>query len=391
MSFARLNDILRRAVEDGEIAGGNLLCLKDGIRQCYFEQGYADIEKKQPIQKDTIFRMYSMTKPITSAAVMLLIERGELDLLDPVYKYLEGFKEQTYYVGQERKKVERYATIRDLLCMTAGVAYPGDATKTERDTTVLFNQLIDGLQQGSPYEQMGTVAAMNELGRIPLLFSPGENWQYSTCADVLGAVVEVVAKMPFSQFLQKNIFTPLGMKDTGFYVPQEKQGRLASVYDMTNDGLVKYTQNHLAIQNNMEHPPVFESGGAGLASTIEDYGRFATMLLNKGVYNGRRILSEKTVDYMTTNHITKKQEKGMESWENLAGYSYGNLMRILTNPEHCTHLCVKGEYGWDGWLGAYFMNVPQEDLTFLLMYQRTNSGTTTLTRKLLNALYATFQ
>lgn len=390
MSLSQMNEILKKAVEDGEIAGGNFLCLKDGIRQSYFEYGYADKESGVPIRKDTIFRLYSMSKPVTSAAVMLLVERGLIDLLDPVEQYLEGFKNQKYYEGTTLKDVKRKMTIKDLLFMTAGLSYPSENSLTEKETGKLFDKLIDGLEEGSPYENLGTVEAMNELGKIPLMFSPGDKWLYSSCADVLGAIVEVVTKMPFSEFLQKNIFTPLGMKDTGFYVPAEKQERLASTYEVTDKGLEKYEGHNLGIQNRMLRKPTFESGGAGLASTIEDYGRFATMLLNKGVYNDRRILSEKTVEYMTTSHLNPKQEQIFDLCEDLAGYSYGNLMRILTKPELCHHLGTKGEYGWDGWLGAFFVNSPKDNLTFLLMYQKTNSGTTPLTRKLLNALRATF-
>lgn len=390
MGLSQLNEILKKGVEDGEIVGGNLLCLKDGIKQCYFEYGYADKENEIPIQKNTIFRLYSMSKPVTSAAVMLLVERGQIDLLDPVEQYLEGFKGQKYYDNGMLKDVKRNMTIRDLLFMTAGLSYPGENSVTERETGVLFDKLEDGFKEGSPYENLRTVEAMNELGKIPLLYSPGEEWLYSSCADVLGAIVEVVADMPFSEFMQKNIFIPLGMKDTGFYVPEEKQARLARTYEMIDGELSEYTGNNLAIQNRMTRKPAFESGGAGLSSTIEDYAKFATMLLNKGVYNDRRILSEKTVEYLTTSHLNPKQQKFMEPWEGLSGYSYGNLMRILTTPELCYHLGSKGEYGWDGWLGPFFMNSPKDNLTFLLMFQKTDSGTTSLTRKLLNALRSTF-
>lgn len=390
MSLSQMNEILIKAVEDGEIAGGNFMCLKDGIRQCYFEYGYADKESGAPIQKDTIFRLYSMSKPVTSAAVMILVERGLIDLLDPVELYLEGFKDQKYDDGTTLKDVKRKMTIKDLLFMTAGLSYPGENSLTEKQTGKLFDKLIDGLEEGSPYENFGTVEAMNELGKIPLMFSPGDKWLYSSCADVLGAIVEVVSKMPFSEFLHKNIFEPLDMVDTGFYVPKEKQARLAATYEVTENGLQKYVGNNLAIQNRMLRKPAFESGGAGLASTIEDYSKFTTMLLNKGVYNGRRILSERSVEYMTTSHLKPKQEECLDSWDGLAGYSYGNLMRILTKPELCNHLGIKGEYGWDGWLGVFFMNSPKDNLSFLFMYQKTDSGTTALTRRLLNALRATF-
>lgn len=386
----RIEELLEQEVARGGIAGGNVICVQDGKEIFYHEAGYCDIERKLPIHRDTIFRLYSMSKPITSAAVMLLVERGELDLLTPVYEYLPGFAHQRYYDEYQLKNVAWPMNIKNLMSMTSGLVYPGEMTETEKDTKVIFDRLTDGLHEDNEFASYGTVEAMNDLGKMPLAFSPGAHWNYGASADVLGAIIEVVSGMPFSEFLRKNLWEPLEMKDTGFYVPQEKQIRLARSYEATADGLKEYTGDHLAIRNRMEKAPAFESGGAGMCSTIDDYMNFNQMLMNKGIYKGRKIMREKTIDFMTSGQLTQEQQKTF-NWDSLEGYSYGNLLRVMKWPENGTHLSTYGEYGWDGWLGAYMMNVPKEKLSFILMYQKKDAGTTSFTRRMKNVLYSTLK
>ena len=237
---------------------------------------------------------------------------------------------------------------------------------------------------------MTTLEAASKLGEGRLAFQPGESWRYGVSADILGAVVEVASGMRFGEFLNKEFFTPLGMKDTAFDVPEEKRGRLTKVYEATREGLTEYHGNHLGICNHMDADIRYESGGAGLVSSIEDYRHFAQMLMNKGSYRGRKYLSSATVSYMTNCSLLPCQQEMMKGWESLAGYTYGNLMRIMTNPSLAVINGSMGEYGWDGWLGPYFSNMPQEDTTFLMMLQLKDSGTFTLTRKLRNVLGAAF-
>jgi CubicO group peptidase (beta-lactamase class C family) len=228
---------------------------------------------------------------------------------------------------------------------------------------------------------------MNRLGKGALAFQPGTSWQYGTSADVLGAIIEVVSGQRFGEFLKKEIFEPLGMKDTGFWLPVEKRNRLAKTYADDGKGeLELYTGNHLGIVHQMDRDPAFESGGAGLVSTIDDYSKFAKMLMNKGNLDGIQILKPKTVNYLTTATLNAAQQKGFDTWLTLCGHSYGNLMRVMTDCSKAGDLGSPLEYGWDGWLGAYFNNCPDEDLTILFMMQKTNAGTTTLTRKLRNII-----
>jgi CubicO group peptidase (beta-lactamase class C family) len=377
----QLKNVLRKAVDSSGIAGGNLMILKEGREIFYHEDGYADREEKLPLKRDSIFRLYSMSKPVTAAAAMILLERGEMDLFEPVGKFLDGFKNQMVEEGGRLVPAEREVMVKDLLSMTSGLVYGGYG-RAGQETEALFREMDGRLLGDSP---MNTLEAMNRLGGCALAFHPGTSWQYGTSADVLGAVVEVVSGMRFGEFLEKEIFKPLGMKDTGFWVPPEKRGRLAKTYaDDGAGGLTPYSGNHLDIVNRMDRIPAFESGGAGLVSTIDDAAAFTVMLMNEGSLNGVRILRPATVRYMTASVLDARQQKGFEPWINLCGHSYGNLMRVMTDCGKAGIIASPGEYGWDGWLGAYFCNCPAEDLTFLFMMQKTDTGTSTLTRKLRN-------
>lgn len=379
----QIEKVLRAGIENNELAGANLLVIKDNKEIFYHEDGLADRESEIPIKRDSIFRLYSMSKPVTAATVMILLERGKIDLYDPVSKFLPGFKNQMVNTENGLIPVEREVNLKDLLSMTSGLVYGGDS-KAGKDTEALFKEIDDRLLGDSP---MTTVEAMNKLGKCALAYNPGTSWEYGTSADVLGAVVEVVSGKSFGEFLKEEIFEPLNMVDTGFYVPQEKRTRLVKTYAANGEGALEiYTGNHLGIINKMDRHPAFESGGAGLVSTIDDYSKFAKMLINEGNLDGVKILRPKTVKYLTSATLSAEQQKSFNNWLTLCGHSYGNLMRVMTDCSRAGDLGSLGEYGWDGWLGAYFCNCPKDNLTFLFMMQKTDAGTTTLTRKLRNII-----
>lgn len=383
----RMRETLLRAVENQETAGVNLLILRNGEELFYLEEGYADLEQKKKMERDTICRLYSMTKPVTAAAVLLLVERGLLDLAQPVESLIPSFADQKVCQADgSLAPVLRPSTVRDLLNMTAGLVYLGDETAAERETTKVYEEITERMYGEHP---VTTMEMAEKIGRCPLKYQPGEIWQYSSGADVLGAVVEAVTGKTFGQFLEEEFFLPLEMQDTGFYVPKEKQNRLAVPYMWNGEGkLVPYTGCNLAIMNDMAVPNAFESGGAGLVSTIDDYAHFAQMLMNRGVYRGRRILGERTVEFLTTGSLTPEQRRGMDSWTSLDGHTYGNLMRVLQEPGRAMAMGSRGEYGWDGWEGCYFANCPEERLTILLMMQKTDSGVAPVVRKIRNLLFA---
>lgn len=382
MIFMNLKEKLTACMEDAiareEVAGASMLVLRHGGEVVYAAAGMADREAGKPMARDTIHRLFSQSKPITAAAVMLLVERGEIDLCAPVETFLPGFKNQQVLTESGLVPARRQATVMDLLGMTAGLCYPGDDPAGQA-AAALFAENDARVLRG---EGLSTVELCNRMGQLPLAFHPGEHFRYSTCADVLGAVVEVAGKKPFARFLEEEIFQPLGMKDTAFWVPEEKRERFAQVYE--NPGALRpYRQTHLEV-GDYNQEPVFASGGAGLVSTLDDYAAFATMLLAEGRYPGGRLFQPETVRFLTSPQLGPQPLADM--WNSLDGCSYGKLMRVMRDPGRYPGLSRMDEYGWDGWLGAYFANFPREQMTMLMMTQRTNHGTGPLTRKLRNLL-----
>lgn len=374
--------LMEDAVSEQFISGACLLVLKSGEEIVSCQTGYRDLTRKLPMERDTIFRLYSMSKPITGAAVMLLLERGMIDLIDPVSKYLPGFSAQKILKSGEEVPPKREVSIHDLLSMTSGLPYGDTGTPASDQVKPLFDEIDSRLYGNSP---LGLNEIANRLGKCPLEFEPGEHWMYGTSADVLGAIVEVVAGCSFADFLEKELFSPLGMSDTGFFVPQEKQSRFAKVYREKSGVLYEEKTNHLGIRYDMKTPPAFASGGAGLASTLDDYAKFGQMLLNRGFLNGVQILKPKTVDYFTSGGLTPWQmDSFWKSWDRMTGFNYGNLMRVLKDPGAAQFVGNIGEYGWDGWLGCVFANDPENKLTFLFGMQRPDSGATWLSRRLRN-------
>ena len=378
----KLSACLRQAVENHEAAGVSLLILKDGRELCHVREGYADIETGKPLGRDSIFRLYSQSKPVTAAAVMILADRGVIDLMAPVDQYLPGFANP--------RVVEADGTIRpalrapwiiDLLGMTSGLCYPDvDAAGQYADRVFQEDQ-----KQIAAGGGMDTLTFCNKLGELPLAFDPGTRWRYGTSADILGAVIEAATGKRFSDFLREEIFEPLGMKDTAFWVPEDKRDRLVTCYRRVPGGLEKFSSLHLAV-GQYDREPAFESGGAGLVSTLDDYAAFARMLMNGGTADGRRILSEAAVRFMTAPQLNETLRKDM--WENLSGYNYSCLMRVCDYPGRAVLFTEKNEYGWDGWLGTYFANLPEQKITFLLAQNVTDAGTTAVTRKCRNILSA---
>jgi len=361
---------MQSEIDCGSINGSAIRIIHDNKIIYEDELGYANKEKGMPTQKDTLYRLYSMSKPITAVAVMILYERGILDLLAPVSDYLEGFQNQKVWTDEGLVDVKRPVTIQDMLNMTSGVLYPDQNSEVGRMMEALYEEATRQWNSGAP---VSTVDLCNQIGRLPLDFQPGEKWCYGTSAEILGAVIEVASGKKFSQFLQEEIFTPLGMVDTGFNVPQEKIGRLALMYEYIEEHkqLEPCIWSQLGI-GNLVPPQDFESGGGGLVSSVEDYSRFALMLANGGTYNNVRILGTKTVEYMTkpqidVDLIATNFDCGQDSRR---GYSYGNLMRNMIDPVKAESNGSVGEYGWDGWAGNYFFVDPKEKVIMICMIQK---------------------
>lgn len=368
---------VKRAVEADNFTGANVSVICKGAEVYSESFGMADKEKKIPMTRDKIFRLFSLTKPVTSAAAMTLLERGKIEMRYPVKWFLPTFENPTVLDEKGSRPASRDITIGDLMNMTSGIPYP-DNTPSGQAVGEVWGAQDYSLHCGG--KVMTTREFALEIGKKPLAFDPGEKWQYGSSADVMGAVIEAVTGITLGEYLRKEIFEPLGMTDTGFYVPEEKADRLVQVYDHTPEGNKPFTGCNLCI-TDCKKPPLFESGGAGLFSTIGDYSEFVKMLMNGGTLNGVNILGRKTVEFMRTNCLTPAQMRTLD-WDSMKGHGYGNFMRVLTSRTEAGFNGTEGEFGWDGWLGCYFSIDPTEELAFLFFIQQTNSGCTDFVRKI---------
>ena len=358
-----IQDTLSRFVDSGEIAGCAVKILRNDRTLFEGSFGYADIEHKIPMSSEnTIFAIASMSKVITVAGIMRLYEQGRFKMWDKVSDYLPGFRNPKIAVekpdgSHEIVDAKGEVTMRQLFTMTSGVPYGWADTAAGR---IRAEKEKEWQEAKKPFP--GMIEYANLVGQLPLAFEPGERWMYGFSIDVLGAVIEVLTGQTLGEYMKENIFDPLGMKDTGFFMPKEKLGRVATLYHV-NEGL-KPEERWF----NSEKPD-FESGGGGMYSTVQDYSRFAQMLLHGGTLDGVRILGRKTVDLISTDHLTPEQRKG-DSWDTQRGYGYGLGVRVMTNPELAGINGSVGEWGWDGAFGNWFCVDPKENLT--CVYLTTN-------------------
>ena len=339
-----VQNTLSRFVKDRQIAGCSVRIMKDDevrFEGCF---GYADIEKEVLMSENTIFPIASMSKVVTIVGIMRLYEQGLFKLWDPVSEYLPGFKNPKIAVEKADGKYEIVdakgeVTMRQLFTMTSGVPYAGKDTaaarirmEKEKETQSSFST------KGGKFP--GTREICDMVGQLPLAFEPGERWMYGFSIDILGGVIEALTGRTLGEYLKETVFDPLGMTDTGFFVPADKQDRIATLYRI-HDAMTP---------DRREYPrekPVFESGGGGLFSTVRDYSRFAQMLLHGGTLDGVRILGRKTVDLISMDHLTPEQQ-ATHHWDTQRGYGYGLGVRVMTNPEIADINGSVGEWGWDG-------------------------------------------
>lgn len=394
-----IQTVLDNAVKNNFLAGVNALVYKDGKEAGYWEAGFADIENKIPYKRNTICRMFSMSKTVTSVAAMILVEEGKLDIAEELGFYLTDF--WNLQVCEERgrngtpHKAARNILIQDLLNMTSGYGYGAPDENGFYGEHLTSALLADINSDVTGANKITTQEVAHRLASIPVNFEPGTDYNYGLSADILGAVIEKVSGKKFSDFLKERIFNPLGMTDTDFYVPENKQSRLSKVYrsmwSKEADGniLVPYTDCNLGIQYKMDKAPAFESGGAGLCSTIDDYMKFTLMLTNGGELNGHRILQKKTVEYLASAKLSDELQKKFDAkMGHLQGYTYCNLLRIALDKGKCKSLTENGEFGWDGWLGPYLSVDIKNNLAIVMTMQRVDSGTTTTTRRVKNIIYS---
>jgi CubicO group peptidase (beta-lactamase class C family) len=335
-------------IDDDKIAGATVIIARKG-KIAYFQTlGMMDKKANKPMQKDTVCRFYSMSKPITSVAVMMLYEAGKIDLDTPVQRYIPEFKRLKVYVKDGKNaRQDRKMTVRDLLRHTSGLTY-GFFGNTDVDKMYRAQGVLD---KNSSLTEMAA-----KLGKIPLMFQPGTKWHYGVSTDMLGCLVENVSGQTLDEFFQQRIFAPLDMKDTEFFVRPENAARFASCYGPDGNGGLKVSDD--AADSNFLKKPRLLSGGGGLVSTARDYMRFAQMLLNKGELYGTRLLKTETVEMMTSNQLPDSVTRGPGN-----GFGLGFSVK-LTDGE-----TPKGEYGWSGAASTHFWISPKHDLIAITLTQ----------------------
>lgn len=346
----QLDVLIGRALREHHFSGF-LIGVKSQKTEEAYDYGFADPNSGMKMKKDTIFRLYSMSKPICAVAVWILMERGKLSRHTLLSDIFPEFRNMERWENDTTVPVRKPICISDLLNMTAGFTYDDD-DRAGRETGMLFKCLHDAIDAG---KKIPTREVVKMIADRPLAHEPGERWRYGLCADILGAVIEEVDGRRLGKFYQDEIFGPLGMKDTGFYVPQEKNNRFAPLFcrKPENGGyrLFYDREHHLGLGDFLS-PPAFESAGAGLVSTYNDYMKFSWMLACGGSLNGARILSGDTVASFAQNQLTKEQTEKIY-FRQMKGYGYGNLMRVCLEGENAPVPGMKQAFGWDGWCGPY--------------------------------------
>jgi CubicO group peptidase (beta-lactamase class C family) len=376
----RLDAVIQTEIDGGRLAGAVMIVKRDGQDAVLKAYGHHDIENGVPMRTDSIFRIASMSKAVTTVAALMLYEEGRFMLNDPVSKFIPEFARSVVAVAPPAGSpgdvkyvtvpAKRPISIRDLMTHTAGLGYgDGLAVDDYKKAKLHGWYLLDH------DETIGD--AMKRLATLPLVNQPGEAFDYGYGTDLLGYLVEVVSGMPLDRFFAERIFRPLGMPDTGFYLPPEKAARLAVVYGVQDGKLVRREDS--AKTDFIHGPRKLFSGGAGLHSTAADYGRFLQMLLNGGELDGVRLLSPRTVALMHVNHT-----RDLFRWDT---QSFGLGFWVNDRPGRHGELMGEGAYGWgSAYFPQYFVD-PQEKLVGLLMCQLTPTGGSTLNQRFKTTIY----
>ncbi len=364
--LARIDTVVQEYISKKWLNGAVAIIYKNGRLTYHKAFGLDDAEKKIPMRKDAIFRIASQTKALSSVSIMILYEHGKLLLDDAVSKYIPEFsKEQVLEKFNDKDTTfttvaaKRDITIRDLLTHTSGIGYAGIGTP---EMNAIYAK--NGIPSGLGAIDASLLDKMKTLGKLPLDFQPGEKWMYGLNTDLLGCLVEVISGTTLENFIRKNICEPLGMNDTWFNLPQEKAGRLTTVY--TEDSLqhiIKWDSHHFGIDPS--YPIIrkhYFSGGAGLSSTAYDYAVFLQMLLNGGIYNGHRVLSQRSVEMMTSGQLSF-MFNGTDN--------FGLGFEVVTEKGAAKGPWNQGSFSWGGFFGTSYWADPKEKLVCLFMTQQT--------------------
>jgi CubicO group peptidase (beta-lactamase class C family) len=387
--LARIDRHFAGYVDDGRLPGWLIAVARHGKIVHVSTYGHRDIEARLPVELDTVFRIYSMTKPITSVAAMALYEEGAFELNDPVSNFIPSFADVRVFTGgSDLKPVTVPATepirIWHLLTHTAGLTY---GFMRAHPVDAIYRAA--GFEWGSP-PKMDLAACCDAWAGLPLLFEPGSEWNYSVAVDVLGRVIEVAAGQTLDRVFAERVFDPLGMNETGFWVDSANADRVAALY--TPDPTTGKAMRLDAMGDAAFHRPAVLSGGGGLASTAADYHRFAQMLANGGELDGRRILGSRTVRYMARNHLPGGADletfgRQLFAETTFSGVGFGLGFAVVADAAANKVLSSAGEFSWGGAASTNFWVDPSEGITALLLTQLLPSSTYPLRSQLRQLTY----
>ncbi len=355
---------LKGFIERGQIAGAEAIVFKDGQEVYYGSFGLADREAQRPMSRDALIQIYSMSKPVTGVALMQLHEQGLFQLDDPLSKYLPEFTSMKVYVGEDAKgapileDARRPITVRDITRHTAGFGGAGKAG------------LERMLKEANPTDWKYTLTEMSQrLASLPLGYHPGEQWLYSAAVDVQARLVEKLSGVPYEQYAREHVLRPLGMADTSFYVEPERQGRRAAEYELSDTGVLTRVPDDKAFAFSSKEWPM-DPGGFGWTSTIDDYAKFARMLLGEGELDGTRVLKPETVRLMATNHLDEAiTERSWLPSKGQVGFGIDFAVRLRPPVDEKENPGEVGEFFWDGRDSTLFWVDPKNQLTAVLLVQ----------------------
>jgi CubicO group peptidase (beta-lactamase class C family) len=363
-----LHKLIIEEIDHHQLAGAITLLARHGKVADYRTYGMRDLATSTPMTNDTIFRDYSMTKPVTGVAMMILYEQGKWLPTDPISRYIPEFAHLKVFSGVDANgkmilvDPDHAPTMRELMSHSAGFSYGSG------------NTVVDAVYKDlKPMQSANLQEMIDKLAKIPLNYQPGKGWTYSLSMDIEGYLVEKLSGQSLPDFMRDHIFTPLGMKDAGFFVPSDKRSRFATGYSASAQGELTPTQTTPGPPTDYDTQPTLASGGGGLVSSIEDYYRFAQMLGNGGQLNGTRVLAPATVKLMASNHLPKEiltGQFGIGQHIMRPGFGYGFNCAVVFDPPEANMSDGKGTFFWDGAAGTWFWVDPTNDLVFVGMIQR---------------------
>ena len=391
--LAKLNDHLQaRYLAPQKIAGCNVRIVRNGVTACNASLGMMDLERQKGMRDDTIFRIYSMSKPITSVALMMLFEEGRFQLTDPVYKFIPSWRQHQVWVeGEGESMVTRPPTapmtIQHLLCHTSGLTYAGFLPGLELP--------VDPAYAAAGISRAGTdtlAQFAEKLSQVPLLYEPGSSWSYSLATDICGHLIEVISGQPLEEFLIERLFDPLEMPDTRFSVPDDNLERFAACYERAPDKTLRLQDDPAT--SRFRQPPVAPSGAGGLVGTINDYANFCEMLVNRGTFRGQQLIGRPILELMTRNHLggasLAQMAVGGFSETSNEGVGFG-LGFASTIDAAASGTVGEGDFYWGGLASTLFWVDPTENLYAIFMTQLIPSSTFNFRGQIKNLVYGAMQ